>query len=489
MKKAFILLTVLLFGALPSAFSQGGPFPYWTDTITAQPEGYMVDDEGNVEISSSDGLVWLISAVNGLNGCEPDDFDGRTVRLTDDIDFGAEGWNFCFSPIGTRDTPFLGTFEGAGHRIHHLSQRYSKYDGINNYYFDMGVFGYIRHATVKDVTLDSTCIIHSNCDYPGFYRGGMVGFADSLSIVDNIYIHSTRGAIAHNYGSSVVGMNRNSIVRNCACGGRSYSYSSPEEGAALVAYNRSEGGYADAIVENCYFYGEMGGSYSTRYVACLVCFNETAPDNNGKQAVIRNCHSTPKHDFMGFTAYGTLAAVLSEGSSINYCYYDPTKMYQYAQMVGLNQGGELVYCSEYINIDGIGTLALPVTVNGTTTDNLLDALNLWIEEQEHPELYRTWTIVSDSIPVFGEYYIGVPENEANQEIIKVYPNPTNGQVTITGENLRKAEVINMLGQRAATATGEGEMLHIDITNLPEGIYFVSVTDVNGRKYVCKVMKE
>ncbi|MBQ6769685.1 MAG: hypothetical protein IJP44_01750, partial [Bacteroidales bacterium] len=72
------------------------PLPYWVDTITTQPEGYVMDTEGNVEISSSDGLVWLISAVNGLNGCEPDDFDGRTVRLTQDIDFGEIGYDYNF---------------------------------------------------------------------------------------------------------------------------------------------------------------------------------------------------------------------------------------------------------------------------------------------------------------------------------------------------------------------------------------------------------
>ena len=64
------------------------PRPYWVDTIVSQPEGYLTDAYGNVEISTSDGLVWLASVVNGLNGCEPDDFRGRTVKLTDDIDFG-----------------------------------------------------------------------------------------------------------------------------------------------------------------------------------------------------------------------------------------------------------------------------------------------------------------------------------------------------------------------------------------------------------------
>ena len=197
MKKFFYLLVVLFF-TTSSSFAQKSnpsknhredPYPLWVDTIVSQPNGYEMDLEGNVEISSPDGMVWLISVVNGLNGYEPNSFEGRTVKLANDIDFGEDGLNYCFSPIGTRETPFLGTFDGNGHKIHRLLQRYSRYDGINNYYFDMGVFGYIRHATVKNVTLDSTCRISASCDYPDYYRGGMVGFADSLSMVDNIYIH------------------------------------------------------------------------------------------------------------------------------------------------------------------------------------------------------------------------------------------------------------------------------------------------------------
>ena len=71
----------------------------------------------------------------------------------------------------------------------------------------------------------------------------------------------------------------------------------------------------------------------------------------------------------------------------------------------------------------------------------------------------------------------------------LYPNPTNGLVTITGKDLKHAEVFNTLGQQVATASGEGETLHIDIANLPAGVYFVNVTDGEGRKCVKKVVKE
>ena len=457
------------------------PLPLWTDTITSQPEGYKVDAEGNVEISSSDGLVWLISAVNGLNGCEPDNFDGRTVNLANDIDFGETGLNYCFSPIGTRETPFLGTFNGNGYRILHLWQVYSRYIPDYHYYFDMGFFGYIRHAVVRNVTIDPTSGIGSSANDVDYFRGCVVGFSDSLSIVENC--HTSNPISIHDFGGGVVGMNRNSTVRNCSCGGHNNSLGSPFEGAGLVAYNRSEGGYADAIVENCYFYGRVDPSFSTWYLGGLVCYNETVANDNGKRAIVRNCHSTPTSDFWSYREEGVFAAVNSEGSSISNCYTDFTKV-SYPIMVGQNQG-EMQDCSSYTIIESVGSLADSVTVNGIPTDNLLDALNLWIAEQQHPELYRIWTIDTNNVPTFGDYYIGIPENETSEEVI-IYPNPTTGQFTVEGANVAKVEVYNLVGQKVCEQQGS-KVLNIDASSWHKGIYLVNIIEENGATVTKKLV--
>ena len=83
---------------------------------------------------------------------------------------------------------------------------------------------------------------------------------------------------------------------------------------------------------------------------------------------------------------------------------------------------------------------------------------------------------------------GIEDNEATT-FATLHPNPTNGLVTITGKDLTQAEVLNALGQQVATAQGKGKTLHIDIANLPTGVYFVRVTDEEGRKCVRKVVKE
>lgn len=58
-----------------------------------------------------------------------------------------------------------------------------------------------------------------------------------------------------------------------------------------------------------------------------------------------------------------------------------------------------------------------------------------------------------------------------------------------GENLKQAEACNMLGQQVLSVQGKGDELHIDMAELPAGIYFVTVTDSEGRKCVRKIVKE
>ena len=81
------------------------------------------------------------------------------------------------------------------------------------------------------------------------------------------------------------------------------------------------------------------------------------------------------------------------------------------------------------------------------------------------------------------------EEDISTAFATVYPNPASSQLTVTGKNLKQAEVLNILGQRVATVQGQGETLQIDIANLSAGVYFVNITDEEGRKCVRKVVKE
>ena len=91
--------------------------------------------------------------------------------------------------------------------------------------------------------------------------------------------------------------------------------------------------------------------------------------------------------------------------------------------------------------------------------------------------------------VWGQTELVGIEEAASTTFATLHPNPTNGLVTITGENLHQADVLNMLGQQVLSVHGKGNELQIDIAALPAGIYFITITDEEGRKCVRKVVKE
>lgn len=80
------------------------------------------------------------------------------------------------------------------------------------------------------------------------------------------------------------------------------------------------------------------------------------------------------------------------------------------------------------------------------------------------------------------------EDNKEQLFTMVHPNPTDNTITVTGEQLKAAILINSLGQQVATAFREGENLSIDISSLPAGIYLINITDEKGTRSVKKVVK-
>lgn len=96
----------------------------------------------------------------------------------------------------------------------------------------------------------------------------------------------------------------------------------------------------------------------------------------------------------------------------------------------------------------------------------------------------------DSVVIYGNatYSLGVGLNKITHDInakIKLYPNPANeGYVTIdaASSDYSKIEVINVLGAVVASHnnTLAEEKIKLNLATLPEGTYFVKVT--NGNKY-------
>jgi hypothetical protein len=66
---------------------------------------------------------------------------------------------------------------------------------------------------------------------------------------------------------------------------------------------------------------------------------------------------------------------------------------------------------------------------------------------------------------------------------KVFPNPTNGQITIEIENFQEAQLTNVLGETVK----QMDTPTSDLSELPAGVYFLEARDLNGLIYSEKVV--
>ena len=98
----------------------------------------------------------------------------------------------------------------------------------------------------------------------------------------------------------------------------------------------------------------------------------------------------------------------------------------------------------------------------------------------------TFIVTSDRNLVANFLYTeGIGENSVSA---KVYPNPTQGEVTIECENLSHVSIVNAYGQTVYNANVEGDQVRIDLSQMPKGIYMMHIK-ANGGHAVRKIVVE
>ena len=91
---------------------------------------------------------------------------------------------------------------------------------------------------------------------------------------------------------------------------------------------------------------------------------------------------------------------------------------------------------------------------------------------------------------YGQTEINVSVGENGWCDFAICPNPAKGSITVSGAQIAEVRLHNVTGQLVATQAGNGtESLTIDISSLPSGLYFVTVTGQDGKMSVQKVVKE
>ena len=82
--------------------------------------------------------------------------------------------------------------------------------------------------------------------------------------------------------------------------------------------------------------------------------------------------------------------------------------------------------------------------------------------------------------------LGVEDNVVNN--YNIYPNPTNGNIVVSGSNINMVEVYNLCGQKVLSVEANSNDVNVNMSNLTSGVYMVRIVDNNGNATVNKIIK-
>jgi len=77
--------------------------------------------------------------------------------------------------------------------------------------------------------------------------------------------------------------------------------------------------------------------------------------------------------------------------------------------------------------------------------------------------------------------VGIEDNNSVAEAVAVYPNPTYGEVKISGNDVEisSVEIYNLQGQMVKSQATTGNEVILQINEVPAGVYFIKVYTTNG----------
>ena len=288
------------------------------DSLTQVSEETSGFTKTEYKISEVKDLVKLAELTNAGQ-----DTSGITFYLAEDLDLkeycedniDTGGW----TPIGTIDDAFKGTFDGCGHKISNVI--------IDRNEYCQGVFGYAEDGEIKNVGVEN---VNINCEGETDI-GGLIGY--SYSSITNCYV------IGGNIIASVLpnGGLIGGLIGE-ACGNITSCYSQCNINAEFAIDIGGLAGYAAELITNCYATGNVSGD---NHIGGLVGYT---------QSRIENCYATG--NVSGRTNVGGLVGNSLEDISYSYATGNVSGYSDVGGLAGYTEGYPLSYCYATGSVSG-----------------------------------------------------------------------------------------------------------------------------------------
>lgn len=137
------------------------------------------------------------------------------------------------------------------------------------------------------------------------------------------------------------------------------------------------------------------------------------------------------------------------------------------------------------NVNDPKTVA--VTINSTDTDFSGQTLRMYVRHHDCSDNYR---FIVDNISVTTTSSLSKPDLTISD--LKLYPNPTDGLITISNavlSDIKNISVTNQLGQMVKDINPlKLNNNTFDISDLNKGIYFVQIRDISNNSKTLRVVK-
>lgn len=148
-------------------------------------DGVTLGNNDTYHVYNSNGLMWIAKQVNSGEAI-------TSVMLNADIDFSSTPW----TPIGTADAPFNGTFNGNGYKISNLTIANTDYAAFIAYADD--------GAKVEDLTLENVNINSTKHAAGVVCMGGTGVILEDITVSGTISANNYAGGICHNMDSVII---------------------------------------------------------------------------------------------------------------------------------------------------------------------------------------------------------------------------------------------------------------------------------------------
>lgn len=448
------------------------PEDFWTDIVTSQPEGYAMDENGDIHIHSAEALAWLSAISNGLYGNEPTEFEGVNITLEDDIDLSIAKW----MPIAdiNNDFYFKGNFNGNGHTISNTILTDNK----------KGFFRNLSNANIINLTFKNAYV------YGDIYEGSFLASKSYNSIIDRCFIECDYLTSNGDMTPFIYNIHETTIS-NCML----YIQSLLEENYCVFANSISSYGICSAY-DNSHIYN------------CAIIVNKAHLTHNNSIGIARYISENSKVEnsyihIKSLVEYPVAAGglisrngiALQNSGTIRNCYFNrdiyideyPEVFIEDFDNIAVSDNDGIIEDTYYYTYENdYWQLKESIVHNGNTTDNLLNALNIGAERLEQEGLYcLKWSnseVYFDNIELpildFPNDIINI--NEFQNGSISVYPNPASDRIVVKAENIiNNIEIYNAIGQLVDRVKPCSFTTEISISNYNNGIYFVKVSHNNS----------